>query len=67
MGLGRAVRVSGSSETKTYGKGTMAREHEDESTLPRRRIFGKDVDERARVFNVLHGLFSPAEELFSGK
>jgi hypothetical protein len=45
----------------------MAREHEDESTLPRRSIFGKDVDERARVFNALHVLFSPTEGLFSGK
>jgi hypothetical protein len=59
--------VSGSSETKTYGKDVVLREHRELHTLPRRSIFGKDVDERARVFNALHVLFSPAEGLFSGK
>jgi hypothetical protein len=61
------TRVSGSSETKTYGKGATRREHEELPTLPRKSIFGKDVDERARVSSVLHVLFSPIEGLFSGK
>jgi hypothetical protein len=38
--------VSGSSETKTYGKSATAREYEEEHTLPRRSVFGKDIDER---------------------
>jgi hypothetical protein len=60
-------RVSGSSETKTYGKGATRREHEELPTLPRRPFFGKDGDERSRVFNALHVLVSPAYALFSGK
>jgi pimeloyl-ACP methyl ester carboxylesterase len=39
-------RVSGSSETKTYGKGVALREHEEQYTLPRRSVFGKDEEER---------------------
>jgi len=39
-------RVSGSTETKTYGKGAAGREHEEKQTLPRRDFFGKDIDER---------------------
>jgi hypothetical protein len=62
-----ATRVSGSSETKTYGKGVAPREYEEQPTLPRRSIFGKDIDERARIFNTLHVLVSPPEGLFSGK
>ena len=60
-------RVSGSSETKTYGKSTTASEHEEEPTLPRKHFFGKDSDERLRVFNALHVLVPPADALFSGK
>ena len=60
-------RVSGSSETKTYGKSTLVREHEEQPTRPRRSLFGKDSDERARIFNALHMLFSSPEGLFSGK
>jgi len=40
------MRVSGSTETKTYGKGAAGREREEKHTLPRRGIFGKEVDER---------------------
>ena len=39
-------RVSGSSETKTYGKGTMAQWDHAKPTLPRRGIFGKESDEK---------------------
>ena len=59
--------VSGSIETKTYGKSTLVREHEEQPTRPRRSLFGKDSDERARIFNALHMLFSSPEGLFSGK
>jgi hypothetical protein len=45
----RSFRVSGSSETKTYGKGVAPREYEEQPTLPRRSIFGKDIDERACI------------------
>ena len=62
-----ARRVSGSSETKTYGKDTAVRERKEKRTLPRRSIFGKDIDKRARIFNVLHVLFSSPEGLFSGE
>jgi hypothetical protein len=58
--------VSGSSETNPYGKSTIEREHKEQSTLPRRRFFGKDSDERSRVFNALQVLVSPIEALFSG-
>jgi hypothetical protein len=61
------MRVSGSSETKTYGKTVALRAHEEQHTLPRRSIFGKDSDDRARVFNALHVSVSPTEVLFSGK
>jgi len=60
-------RVSGSSETKTYGKSAMVRDSEEQATFPRRPFFGKDGDERSRVFNALHVLVSPAYALFSGK
>jgi hypothetical protein len=63
----RYIWVSGSSETKTYGKSALAREHEEGSTLPRRSLFGKDLDARSRVFNTLHVLLSPPKALFSGK
>jgi hypothetical protein len=62
-----ATRVSGSSETKTYGKGVAMREHKSLQTLPRRHFFGKDSDEISHVFNALHILVSPPEALFSGK
>jgi RNA-directed DNA polymerase len=39
------TRVSGSTETKTYGKDAAGREHEEKRTLPRISLFGKDVDE----------------------
>jgi hypothetical protein len=29
------------------------REHKELETLPRRSIFGKDIEERSRVFNAL--------------
>jgi hypothetical protein len=59
--------VSGSSETKTYGKSATVREHEEYPTLPKRSIFGKDIDARSSIFNVLQVLFSPTEVFFSGK
>ena len=62
-----AVWVSGSSETKTYGKDATRREYKELSTLPRRSLFGKDIDARSRVFNVLHVLLFLTEALFSGK
>ena len=64
---GSRLWVSGSSETKTYGKSATVREHEEYPTLPRRSIFGKDLDPRSRIFNMLHVLLSPPEALFSGK
>ena len=60
-------RVSGSTETKTYGKGTTGREPKKNQTLPRRSIFGKDADKRFRFFNGLRTLLSPIELPFSGK
>jgi hypothetical protein len=42
----RRYWVSGSSETKTYGKRAMAREHEEQHMLPRRSFFGTDAEER---------------------
>ena len=45
-GKAHGMRVSGSTETKTYGKGAAGREREEKHTLPRRGIFGKEVDER---------------------
>src|SRR5438270_5236285 len=62
-----ANRVSGSSETKTYGKSAAVRAHEKQQTLPRRSFFGKDTTERLHIFNVLQTRFSPTEALFSGK
>ncbi len=59
--------VSGSSETKTYGKSAAVRAHEKQQTLPRRSFFGKDTTERLHIFNVLQTRFSPTEALFSGK
>jgi hypothetical protein len=44
-------RVSGSSETKPYGKGVAPREYEEQPTLPRRSIFGKDSDESNTLAN----------------
>jgi hypothetical protein len=52
-GVWISYRVSGSSEAKTYGKGVALREHEKQPTLPRRSFFGKDMNERSRVFNAL--------------
>jgi hypothetical protein len=60
-------QVSGSIETKTYGKDARVRECEEKRTLPRRSFFGKDTDERSRVFKGLQVLFSPIDALFSGK
>ena len=60
------TRVSGSSATTTYGKDVAMREHKELATLPSSSIFGKDRDERSRVFNALQVLISPAEALFSG-
>ena len=40
-------------ETKTYRKGVALREHEEQPTLPSRSVFGKDIDERSCVFNML--------------
>jgi hypothetical protein len=59
--------VSGRSETETYGKSAVVREREESKTLPRKDFFGKDHDERPRVFNGLQVLFSLTEVLFSGK
>jgi hypothetical protein len=61
------VRVSGSTETETYGKGVSGREREEKPTLPRRSFFGKDIGERSRFFDMLQVLVSPTEALFSGK
>src|SRR5205823_5407147 len=63
----RPIRVSGSSETKTYDKSAAVRAHEKQQTLPRRSFFGKDTTERLHIFNVLQTRFSPTEALFSGK
>ena len=60
-------RVSGRSETKTYGKSAVVREREESKTLQRKGFFGKDHDERPRIFNVLQVLCSLAEVLFSGQ
>ena len=46
-----AKRVSGS--TETYGKSATVREHEEKRTLPRRGLFGKDVDKSVRLFKYL--------------
>jgi hypothetical protein len=48
-----ATGVSGSSKTKTYGKGTAVREREENRTLPRIRLFGKDTDKIFRLFKEL--------------
>jgi hypothetical protein len=61
------LRVSGSTETKTYGKGAKRRAHEEKRTLPRRSFFEKDIDGRLRIFKELQALFSHTEALFSGK
>jgi hypothetical protein len=67
LDAGISRRVSGSSETKTYGKSATMRGRQAKRTLPRRSFFGKDHDERLRIFNVLQVVDSPAEALFSGK
>ena len=54
-----AARVSGSSETTTYGRGIAMREHQELHTLPSRSFFGKDTNERSCVFKGLQILFSP--------
>ncbi|MCI0623635.1 MAG: hypothetical protein L0387_18585 [Acidobacteria bacterium] len=56
-----ALRVSGSNETKTYGKNVTVREHEELPTRPRRSLFGKDGEERSRIFNGLPVLLSLVE------
>jgi hypothetical protein len=63
-GLGGPIGVSGRSRSKTYGKDYAAT---CGTTCPRRSLFGKDLDERSRVFNALQVLVSPTETLFSGK
>ena len=63
----RTDRVSGSIETKTYGKSTTAREHEEEPTLPRRNLFGKGTTEISRIFKEVHVQCAPIEALFSGQ
>ena len=61
----RAHWVSGSSETKTYGKGVTLREREEQPTLPRRSIFGKDIDERAHIIQcVARAVLSPRGAIF---
>ena len=59
--------VSGSSRSKTYGKGAAVRDREENRTLPRRNFFGKDTDGRSRIFKELQVLLSPIEAVFSGK
>jgi hypothetical protein len=59
--------VSGSTETKTYGQSTTVGEHEEQQTLSRTGVFGKDVDERCRLFKNVRVMFSPIGILFSGK
>ena len=58
--------VSGSSETKIYGKGVVLRAHEEQHTLPRRSLFGK-VRVRDDVFTMGYGLFALPSSPFSGK
>jgi len=49
--LGEVIsRVSGSVETKTYGKDAVGRERKEKQTLPRRSLFGKDAEERLCLF-----------------
>jgi hypothetical protein len=43
------------------------REPKELHTLPRRSIFGKDIDASPRVFKVLYVLLFPTEALFFGK
>lgn len=62
-----AERVSGSTETKTYGKGATGREREEKQTFPKIGLFGKDVDERARLCKDVRTIFSAMERPFSGK
>jgi hypothetical protein len=52
---------------KSLGKSAVVREREESKTLPRKSFFGKDIDERSRIFNVLQALSSSSEILFSGK
>ena len=62
-----AQRVSGSTETKTYGKSATVGEHEEQHTLPRTGVFGNDGEERQRLFKSWRAMSSPVEILFSGK
>ena len=62
-----ALWVSGSSETKTYGKGVTLREREEQPTLPRKYLFGKDFYNTARIFNYLRTSSVYLQTLFSGK
>jgi hypothetical protein len=59
--------VSGSTETKIYGQSATVGEHEEQHTLSRTGVFGKDVDERCRLFKNVRVMFSPIGILFSGK
>ena len=59
--------VSGSNETKTYGKDATRREHQENPTLPRKSFFGKDTEERFCLFKDLRTLHAPIEPPFSGK
>ena len=60
------IRVSGRTETKIYGKSATVRECQEQQTLPRKSLFGKDVDKRIRLFKGLRTMFSPIEPLFAG-
>jgi integrase len=62
-----SIGVSGSSETKTYGKSRTVREHKEMSTLPRRSVFGKDESVISCLFKRLRILSSPPKPIFSGK
>jgi len=59
--------VSGSTETKIYGQSATVGEHEEQQTLSRTGVFGKDVDERCRLFKNVRVMFSTIGILFSGK
>ena len=59
--------MSGSTATNTDGKSATVGEHEEQHTLSSTGVFGKDVDERCRLFKNLRVMFSPIGILFSGK
>jgi hypothetical protein len=61
------MRVSGSNETKTYGKSAMEKERERKRTLSSRPLCGKAAEERLCLFKDLRPLRAPLEPLFSGK